>query len=43
MLILLLFSYLIRTGKLVPVQKAFIKFKYHYKAKRVALVRVIAD
>jgi hypothetical protein len=43
MLILLLFSYLIRTGKLAPVQKALIKFKGYYKVKRVALVRVIAD
>jgi hypothetical protein len=40
MLILLLFSYLARTGKLAPVQKAAIKFKYYFKAKNSAFVRV---
>lgn len=43
MLILLLFSYLARTGKLAPVQKLLIKLKYYYKGRRVALARVIAN
>lgn len=43
MLILLLFGYLVRTGKLAPVQKTFIKFKGYFKVKRVALARVIAN
>ncbi|WP_255487056.1 hypothetical protein [Mucilaginibacter sp. SP1R1] len=43
MLILLLFSYLARTGKLAPVQKAAIKFKYYYKGKRSIFARVIAN
>ncbi|MGF7041674.1 hypothetical protein M2273_004942 [Mucilaginibacter lappiensis] len=43
MLILLLFGYLARTGKLAPAQKALIKFKYYYRAKRLAVVRVIAN
>lgn len=43
MLILLLFSYLARTGKLAPVQKVFIKFRYYYKGRYNALVRVIAN
>lgn len=40
MLILLLFSYLARTGKLAPIQKMFIRFKYYYKGRRAAFVRI---
>ena len=40
MLILLLFSYLARTGKLVTVQKAFTRFKDYYKGRRAIFVRI---
>ena len=42
MLILLLFGYLARTGKLAQAQNAFIKLKYYYKGRRAAFVRVLS-
>lgn len=41
MLILLLFGYLARTGKLAPLQRAAAKFKFYFKARRLAFVRVL--
>ncbi len=40
MLIVLLFGYLARTGRLAPAQNALVKLKYYYKGKRVAFARV---